>query len=1010
MNARTSSLPDYITNSNQHHHDPYADLGLDNDEPEFRNNSDTVTNTYCTPFLDVLTNNQLKILNGRTLGDIQGKFTCFKWNGKSTVDYFCSSPLIRQHVNYLKVQSMTSYSDHCPVLLSLNFLNSYKFLEPIFDFEAMPSRYKWDSTSHENFVTVLESPEVSTMLDEFMNRPYTYDVNGNNELSSNFTSIIKHIATRSLQVSKKPKKLPHKKWFDLECRKSKTNLNRLACNMSRNIHCTEIRERYFISRNKHTKLIQKKRTDFLSRLNKSIENGHVLDWKKFKQLKQQNDSDPLLDKYDLLSFYEYFTDLYKKVTITNPDIDSEDQNTITLNQNCQQLNCPITPAQLEEALKKLRPGKSTSLDLISNEMLKALNASGKNALLKLFNHCLSTGKYPWHTSVITPIFKSGNRYNPDDYRAIAVGSCLGKLFSSILLNRLLSFKAEHCRDPDEQLGFKKGAQTNDHILTLQTIIEKYTKRQHIKLLTCFVDLKKAFDTVSRDLLLYKLTKLNIRGQFFKVIEDMYNNSLAKIKIDKLLTPNIQINRGTEQGHPLSPDLFKLFIRDLSHLFHTIGDYPYLSDSIVTHLLWADDLVLIALDQVSLQANIDILDRFCSNWGLQVNLKKTKILTFYPTKKRSHNEIFYFNNVAIEQVSSYCYLGIMFHESGTFKLAFNELRKKALRALFGLKNNILKSSLSTKSLFLLFDALIKPILLYGCQITSPFSDITKYLYNSPTERASDCFINKIARDPYEKFHLKFIKWCLSVHSKAANLGCWGDSGRYPLIFEALKLSVDYHERLKKLNDNSLLLAAYTEQVSLNLNWYKHISHISDTFGSGLSIRPSINIRKNLDTLFKTKWYDSMNKSPKLDFYKTLKTEFGYEPYLSVTNQKHRSALTKLRISAHNLFIERGRYARPLIDRASRFCTFCKFNNGSHEIEDESHVLLHCPLYTPIRHKILGPSSSQDIMGFFTNPNNDAENNITACRLASTILDTNDKYTKYYIESQDHHTCTGKCVVM
>ena len=46
---------------------------------------------------------------------------------------------------------------------------------------------------------------------------------------------------------------------------------------------------------------------------------------------------------------------------------------------------------------------------------------------------------------------------------------------------------------------------------------------------------------------------------------------------------------------------------------------------------------------------------------------------------------------------------MFHECGTFKIAFNELRKKALRALFSLKNNIIKSSLSVKSLFMLFDA-------------------------------------------------------------------------------------------------------------------------------------------------------------------------------------------------------------------------------------------------------------------------------------------------------------------
>ena len=630
-NSRTSNLPDYVAQSNQQHHDPYLDLGLDSDEPEPRNNCDNMTNSYCTHFLDLITNNQLKILNGRTLGDSQGKFTCFKWNGNSTVDYICTSSRIRQNVNNLHIQDLNSYSDHCPLLLSLNFSNSFKFLEPIFDFETMPCRFKWDSAGEANCNATLESPSVIALFNEFTNKSYTNDEEGNHQILSHFTNILNHVSSNSLTLSSKPRKLPHKKWFDAECRRSKTNLNRLANNLSRHTSCAEIKDLYLKSRNKHTKLIQMKRAMFLSRLNQSTENGHVLDWEKFKQLKQQNESDPLLDKYDLLSFYEYFTELYKKVPFTNcihnPSLPS-------VASSCRQLNCPITADQVDAALQKLKPGKSTSLDLISNEMLKSLNSIGKKALLKLFNHCLSNGKYPWHTSVITPIFKSGNRYNPDDYRAIAVGSCLGKLFSSILLDRLLTFKIEYCSDPVEQLGFTKGAQTNDHILTLQTVIEKCTKPQKTKLLTCFVDLRKVFDTVSRDLLLYKITKLNITGTFFSVIKDMYNNSLAKIKIDNLLSPNIKIERGTEQGHPLSPDLFKLFIRDLSNLFHTIGDYPYLSESVVTHLLWADGLVLLALDQASLQVNIDVLQEFCCKWGLEVNLKKLKFLPF-TQQRRSH---------------------------------------------------------------------------------------------------------------------------------------------------------------------------------------------------------------------------------------------------------------------------------------------------------------------------------------------------------------------------------------
>ena len=149
-------------------------------------------------------------------------------------------------------------------------------------------------------------------------------------------------------------------------------------------------------------------------------------------------------------------------------------------------------------------------------MLQNLTPLGKKAVLKTFNHSLESGLYPWHTSVITPIYKSGNPFNPDNYRAIAVGSCMGKLFSSILLDRLLLFKNLYCPDPIEQLGFSKGAQTNDHVFTLKTIVDKYTRKHRVKLYACFVDLRKAFDTVCRDLLLHKISCLGIGGHFFIV--------------------------------------------------------------------------------------------------------------------------------------------------------------------------------------------------------------------------------------------------------------------------------------------------------------------------------------------------------------------------------------------------------------------------------------------------------------------------------------------------------------
>ena len=112
---------------------------------------------------------------------------------------------------------------------------------------------------------------------------------------------------------------------------------------------------------------------------------------------------------------------------------------------------------------------------------------------------------------------------PSNYRGICTSSCLGKLFCSILNQRLL----EHVQSLDilhkSQIGFLANNRTlrADHVLTLQTLIDKYVNCHQTKVYACFVDLRKAFDSVWHDGLLYKLLKINIRGNFYNVIKSLY---------------------------------------------------------------------------------------------------------------------------------------------------------------------------------------------------------------------------------------------------------------------------------------------------------------------------------------------------------------------------------------------------------------------------------------------------------------------------------------------------------
>ena len=134
---------------------------------------------------------------------------------------------------------------------------------------------------------------------------------------------------------------------------------------------------------------------------------------------------------------------------------------------------------------------------------------------------------------------------------------------------------------------------------------------------------------------------------------------------------------------------------------------------------------------------------------------------------------------------------------------------------------------------LFDSLIKPILLYGCQVLTPHLNTIIKLASISHDDAPQNYAALLANGIYEKFHLQFLKWCLGVHRKPSNIGTWGESGRIPLIINAIKLSVDYFQRVERLSDNSLVSKAFAEQKQLHLDWYTTNTRIIEKFADGKS---------------------------------------------------------------------------------------------------------------------------------------------------------------------------------
>ena len=984
FNARTKNINHEIADmerdtSNEHRSEPAHNI---------RTSKDSIINKRGRLFLDFIASTNITLLNGNSLGDIFGEFTSVNYNGSSVVDYMAVSSSLTNNVISFQVGQLTSFSDHKPCVCTLDFRHEMHSGDDILDrMEDAPLKYKWENDNQQSenlFLQSQDNPEVCTKL-LTLQKTKCESAEDVMVLNNQVVGMLKDLADNTLvkskgSIPKQAKKVmkrkrgkikPKNPWFDSQCINSKRELNRLANSYGKSPTDDNLRLHYYRKRREHKKLLKTKKSKFIYELSQDIAEGKNISWSRFKKLKKTKNNPSQLDAFDMVNFCQFFKKLYKDPTLPaerikdlqlgNSSTELEKLHTI--------LDEDITLEELECAIKHLKPGKAVAEDSIANEFLKSSRPVTRATILHLFNECLRIGAYPWNTSLVTPLHKKGSLHDPNNYRAIAVASNIGKLFSSILLQRLISFRKISNADTKNQLGFCKEAQTSDHILTLTTCINKYLYHNNKgRVYACFVDYAKAFDTVCREALLYKLWHIGIQGRFFRCLDFMYSNSTAKVRLLSKLSEKIEIHCGTEQGHPMSPELFKCFINDLSEKLNKIPDniaVPLLDKAKVSHLLWADDLVLLALDAQSLQHMLNILHTYCIEWGLSVNLDKTAVMVFNKASrllKDSHG-LTYGNN-PIPSVREYCYLGIAFTLNGSLNIAQQKLKQKGMRSYFSLKSMIDIRPLKRSIIFKLFDSLILPIASYGCQVWFTETWFVKNL----TENATGSLLTPAAKDPIERIHLSFLKWNLGVGSKTSNAAVWGDTGRHPLVVKVSKQVLSYFERVKSMatnNDDCLVKHAFKEQKNLNMSWYRRLSQLKDILQSHSETRlnyPS-QYRARLMGDFEETWQREKLCNRKLGFYNSIKSTFEAEKYIDANlSHKNMKRIAQLRTSSHKYSIETGRYGSKHGNVINRICDFCCTEDKEALellkecpffdpiIEDEWHVLNTCPRYSSARSQL------------------------------------------------------------
>ncbi|MCO5614740.1 hypothetical protein L7F22_069024 [Adiantum nelumboides] len=199
--------------------------------------------------------------------------------------------------------------------------------------------------------------------------------------------------------------------------------------------------------------------------------------------------------------------------------------------------------------------------------------------------------------------------DPGTYRTIMIGPMLAKLYGAVLEALSTLAETEGLRAPG-QAKFRRSFSIIDHIFTLRCLIDQ-TRVKKRRLYCCFVDFRKAFDTVPREVLFRRLMDLGVGEEMIWGIYALYEHVSGRVGCPGGTSDTFVSTIGVKQGCPLSPTLLGIYIDEfVDFIQHRGGDKVEIGGTTVHILLYADGIVLVAESVEGLQRHLSALDDFC----------------------------------------------------------------------------------------------------------------------------------------------------------------------------------------------------------------------------------------------------------------------------------------------------------------------------------------------------------------------------------------------------------------
>lgn len=554
-----------------------------------------------------------------------------------------------------------------------------------------------------------------------------------NYLVTNIQSAI-HNNTKTLTVSKRKKIL--KPWITpglLRCMRNRDILHNKYRGSPEN---DVLRTTYIRYRNFCTKILKKVKRAYEKTLLESVRNRPKELWKTIKSItncanKCNSYPEELLKLSDskeaaLNIINEYFVkvgqSLAEKHTLNSgPPISHNTQSSMSsCYTHSRSFVCEeTTEEEMTHTILSLKSNSTTGCDNISSDLLKRHVKLVVPPLTHIFNKCLEYGIFPTNLklSEVRPIYKGGDRDRVINYRPISILPSLSKVFERLLNKRLVNYMEGEGLLSGAQFGFRRNRGTDDAIHTLTNCIASNLDSGR-KCLAIFLDLAKAFDTISVPILLEKLERLGIRGSQLKLFESYLKERSQCVRMGNCTSSYLSITYGVPQGSILGPTLFLVYINDLTNLSIPQGKI----------ISYADDTALIFnannWDEVFnyAQRGLDVVKKWLHNNILTMNSDKTKYLAFSIRNPPNmltaehclipHNcsDIDNCNCPPLERVSNFKYLGIIIDQNLSFKLHIKALTGRVRKLIYIFKT--LRQIADLKLLKQVYFSLCQSIINYG----------------------------------------------------------------------------------------------------------------------------------------------------------------------------------------------------------------------------------------------------------------------------------------------------------